>query len=77
MPKRIAAALLWFYSAWTAWSFASWALGLDPLLATLSGPFVGAVAAGLFAGDPRRIIWTPRTEATAQAPRRKRLADPA
>jgi len=64
MHKRIAAAVLWFLACWTAGSFFSYTLGLDPLV----GPIVGIAAAGLFAGDPRRIIWV-RSSVPATAPR--------
>jgi hypothetical protein len=37
-------------------------LGVSPLL----GPILGAAAAGLIVGDPRRIIWTRSVPARAE-----------
>jgi hypothetical protein len=63
MTKRVIAALLWFYAGWYAGAFIAEMLGVTPLL----GPVIGAAAAGLIAGDPRRIIWTARSSAPAPA----------
>ena len=63
MTKRVLAALLWFYTGWYAGAMIAEFLGLSPLL----GPLIGAAAAGLIAGDPRRIIWTSRASAPATA----------
>lgn len=62
MTKRVLAAMLWFYTGWYAGAMLAEFLGVSPFL----GPLIGAAAAGLIAGDPRRIIWTSR--ATAPAP---------
>jgi hypothetical protein len=56
MTKRILATLLWFYAGWYAGALIADFLGVTPML----GPIVGAAAAALIAGDPRRIIWTAR-----------------
>jgi hypothetical protein len=61
MKKRIFAALLWFYAGWYAGAVLAYVLGVSPML----GPIIGTAAAALFAGDPRRIIWTTRTPAPA------------
>ena len=63
MTKRILAAMLWFYAGWYAGAILADFLGVSVLL----GPIIGAAAAGLMVGDPRRIIWTART-ATARSP---------
>ena len=60
--KRVLAAILWFYSGWYAGAMLAEFVGVSALL----GPIIGAAAAGLIVGDPRRIIWTART-ATAAA----------
>ena len=57
MTKRVLAAMLWFYTGWYAGAMLAEFLGVSPFL----GPLIGAAAAGLIAGDPRRIIWTSRT----------------
>ena len=54
MKTRAAAALLWFYAAWYAGGMVAHVLGLSPAL----GPILGAAAAAIVAGDPRRIIWS-------------------
>jgi hypothetical protein len=56
MTKRILAAMLWFYAGWYAGAMLADMFGVSPLL----GPIIGAAAAGLIVGDPRRIIWTAR-----------------
>ncbi len=53
MTKRVLAAILWFYAGWYAGAMLAEFIGVSPLL----GPLIGAAAAGLIAGDPRRIIW--------------------
>jgi hypothetical protein len=58
MKKRIIAALLWFYAGWYAGALIADFLHVSPLI----GPFLGAVAAALIAGDPRRIIWKAKVE---------------
>ena len=72
MTKRVLAALLWFYTGWYAGAILAEFLGVSPVL----GPLIGAAAAGLIAGDPRRIIWKPRT-ATASAATATEAAEPA
>ena len=62
MKKRVFAALLWFYAWWYAGAVIASIVGVSPML----GPIIGAAAAALFVGDPRRIIWT--TRGTAAAP---------
>jgi hypothetical protein len=57
MKKRILAAFLWFYSGWYAGALLADFIGISPLL----GPFIGATAALLVVGDPRRIIWKARS----------------
>jgi len=42
MKKRLFAAALWFYAAWTFGSMVAWALGLGVAL----GPIFGVVTAG-------------------------------
>jgi hypothetical protein len=72
MTKRILAATLWFYTGWYAGAMVAELFGISPVL----GPLLGATAAMLIAGDPRRIIWrrpesvaitAPSTEALAKA----------
>jgi len=53
MKKRLAAALLWFYTGWYAGALIAYAVGAPELI----GPVIGAVGAAIFAGDPRGIIW--------------------
>ena len=75
MTKRIAAAFLWFYAGWYAGALIAEFIGVSALL----GPIIGAAAAGLIVGDPRRMIWTARAERPASAPvsAPEGLADPA
>jgi hypothetical protein len=54
MKKRIVAAFLWFYAGWYGGAILAEFLGISPML----GPIIGAAAAALIVGDPRRIIWT-------------------
>jgi hypothetical protein len=61
MTKRFLAAMLWFYAGWYAGAMVADFLGISPLL----GPVIGAAAAALVAGDPRRIIWNRQQSATA------------
>jgi hypothetical protein len=53
MKRRVIAVFLWFYVWWYAGAIIADVLGLTPAF----GPIVGAAAAALFVGDPRRIIW--------------------
>jgi hypothetical protein len=54
--RRLLAAMLWFYTGWTAGAFLDFAVIESPLAPAL-GPLLGALAAALVVGDPRRIIW--------------------
>ncbi len=56
MKKRVLSAGLWFYTGWYAGSMLALLLDVSPAL----GPIIGATAAALIAGDPRRIIWNRR-----------------
>jgi hypothetical protein len=71
MSKRILAAFLWFYAGWYAGALIADFISVSALL----GPIIGAAAAGLIVGDPRRVIWTDRP--TQPAPSHEGLADPA
>ena len=73
MTKRVLAAMLWFYTGWYAGALLAEAFGVSPFL----GPLIGAAAAGLIAGDPRRIIWTSRATAPATAAAPEALPEPA
>jgi hypothetical protein len=64
MAKRILAAFLWFYTGWYAGAMLAEILSVSPAL----GPILGAAAAGLIVGDPRRMIWTARTARSASTP---------
>jgi hypothetical protein len=54
MKRRIFATFIWFYVGWYGGAILAEYLGVSPLL----GPIIGTAAAALFAGDPRRIIWS-------------------
>jgi hypothetical protein len=56
MKKRIFATFLWFYVGWYGGAMLAEFLGVSPIL----GPIIGAAAAALFVGDPRKIIWPSR-----------------
>ena len=56
MKKRIVSAFLWFYVGWYAGALIADIVGISPVL----GPLLGAAAAALIVGDPRRLIWTAR-----------------
>ena len=60
MKKRVLSAFLWFYSGWYAGALLADVIGVSPVL----GPLIGAAAAALIVGDPRRIIWTARSMGT-------------
>jgi hypothetical protein len=64
MTKRVLAAILWFYTGWYAGAMLAEFIGVSPVL----GPIIGAAAAGLIVGDPRRIIWNARAARPASAP---------
>jgi hypothetical protein len=53
MKKRVFAAFLWFYAGWYGGAMLAAFLGVNPLI----GPIIGATAAALFVGDPRKVIW--------------------
>lgn len=72
MRKRLVATFLWFYAGWTFGAFAASVFGVSDVL----GPIIGAAAAGLIVGDPRRIIWTARS-ATASPTTRESTPEPA
>jgi hypothetical protein len=64
--KRTTAALLWFYTGWTAGAFAEYIAAQNGVtIGPAFGLVLGAAAASLFAGDPRRLIWTRSTTASA------------
>ena len=64
MTKRLLAAMLWFYTGWYAGAMLAEFLSVSPVL----GPLVGATAAMLIAGDPRRIIWKRPSSVAITAP---------
>ena len=72
MTKRVLAAILWFYAGWYAGAMLAEFAGISPAI----GPLIGAAAAGLIAGDPRRIIWTAR-QAVTPAPVAEAVPEPA
>jgi hypothetical protein len=63
MKKRLLAAFLWFYAGWYAGAILADVLGVSPFL----GPLIGAAAAALIVGDPRRIIWSAKSMAPSIA----------
>jgi hypothetical protein len=64
MKRRVLATFLWFYVGWYGGAMLADFLGVSPVL----GPIIGAAAAALFVGDPRRIIWSRRTMGSQQQP---------
>ena len=72
MSKRILAAILWFYTGWYAGAMLAEFGGISPAL----GPLLGATAAALIAGDPRRLIWKRPAPATL-VPSAEALPEPA
>ncbi len=70
MKRRVLAAFLWFYAGWYLGAYLSEVLGVSPFL----GPIIGAAAAALVVGDPRRIIWT---KGQAKQPAPEVASDPA
>ena len=54
MKRRIFATFMWFYAWWYAGAIVADVFHVSPML----GPIIGAAAAALFVGDPRRIIWS-------------------
>jgi lambda repressor-like predicted transcriptional regulator len=66
MKRRILAIFLWFYAWWYAGAIVADVLGVSPML----GPIIGAVAAALFVGDPRKIVWPSRGIDRARAKQR-------
>jgi hypothetical protein len=73
MTKRILAAVLWFYTGWYAGAILADFLAVSPVL----GPIVGAAAAALIAGDPRRLIWTVRSVTPAGSAKPEATPEPA
>lgn len=63
MKKRVLATFLWFYVGWYGGAMLAEFLGVSPLL----GPIIGAAAAALFVGDPRRIVWSDAGAVRARA----------
>jgi hypothetical protein len=72
MKKRLLAGILWFYTAWYAWSVIATLIGVS----TAPGPVFGFIAALLLAGDPFGRIWQARTTEPRLAPASP-SADPA
>ena len=66
MKRRILAAVMWFYAWWYAGAIIADVFHLSPML----GPIMGAAAAALFVGDPRKIVWSPRGMDRARAKQR-------
>ena len=61
--KRLVSIPLWFYTGWTVGAFVDYVGGMSGLtIGPALGPILGATAAALFAGDPRRLNWS-RTSA--------------
>jgi len=59
--KRVAAALLWFYAGWTAGAFVEFMAAMNGIVISPAfGIVLGTAGAALFAGDPRRMIWSRR-----------------
>ena len=56
MLKRSIAGILWFFTAWSAWTLVAYALGWPGTLGVLLGLAVAAVVVV----DPGRRIWTRR-----------------
>jgi hypothetical protein len=71
MLKRAIAVFLWLYAGWYAGALIAFFLRLDDIL----GPIIGVAAAVLFAGDPRRLIWSRRS--TSSGPNRGAATDEA
>ncbi len=61
MKTRVLAAMLWFFAGWYIGSYISVFFAITPYV----GPVIGTAAAALFAGDPRRIIWSSRARVAA------------
>ena len=72
MLKRVVAALLWFYAGWYGGNILADLTGVSLVL----GPIMGAAAAALIAGDPRRIIWTARAMSSTLPRTTEVAADP-
>jgi hypothetical protein len=56
MLKRAIAGILWFFTAWSAWTLVAYALGWPGTL----GVLVGVAVAAVVVMDPRRRIWARR-----------------
>ena len=67
--KRFVSIPLWFYTGWTAGAFVDYVGGMTGLtIGPALGPILGATAAALFVGDPRRLIWSTATRDDRTAP---------
>jgi hypothetical protein len=56
MIKRTIAGILWFFTAWTAWTFVAYAVGWPGTL----GVVIGVAVAGVVVVDPWHRIWDRR-----------------
>lgn len=64
--KRTVAALIWFYTGWTAGAFIDFVAGMNGVtIGPVLGIVLGTAAAAIIAGDPRQLIWTRPTGAGA------------
>jgi len=72
--KRLVSIPLWFYTGWTAGALVDYVGAMAGLtIGPALGPILGATAAALFVGDPRRLIWsgTARDDRTVPAATRQ------
>ena len=53
MIKRTIAGILWFFTAWSAWTLVAYAIGWPGTL----GVVIGVAVAGVVVVDPWRRIW--------------------
>ena len=56
MIKRTIAGILWFFTAWSAWTFVAYAVGWPGTL----GVVIGVAVAGVVVVDPWHRIWDRR-----------------
>lgn len=68
--KRSIAALLWFFTGWTAGAFVDYVAAMMGVsIGPVLGIVLGTAAAAIVAGDPRRLIWSrPRGVSRAGGP---------